>query len=194
QDGSGNAGNVGSGNWYPGDEWKGDVARMVMYMYTRYGDQCLPSYTCVGDLQGSTQMLQTLLQWNADDPVSHVEDQRNAHLEDAYWNRNPFIDNPYLATAIWGGPMAEDRWGIASVNEVVNNLFTIYPQPANGFFEIYSNSTIDAVVIYDISGKIILDIPLPENRINVASFAEGVYLVKILSGQHTSIKKLVVGK
>ena len=40
-DGSGNAGITGT-FWYPGDEWKGDVARMVMYMYLRYGNQCLP--------------------------------------------------------------------------------------------------------------------------------------------------------
>lgn len=36
--GSGNSGNV-AGGWYPGDEWKGDVARMMMYMYLRYGTQ-----------------------------------------------------------------------------------------------------------------------------------------------------------
>ena len=28
---------LASGHWYPGDEWKGDVARMMMYMYLRYG-------------------------------------------------------------------------------------------------------------------------------------------------------------
>ena len=25
-----------NGGWYPGDEWKGDIARIVMYMYSRY--------------------------------------------------------------------------------------------------------------------------------------------------------------
>ena len=45
-DGSGNSGNV-SGGWYPGDEWKGDIARMMMYMYLRYsfGDMnCIYAY------------------------------------------------------------------------------------------------------------------------------------------------------
>ncbi|MEI6864822.1 endonuclease [Flavicella sp.] len=32
-DGSGNSGPQSNGGWYPGDEWKGDVARIVMYMY-----------------------------------------------------------------------------------------------------------------------------------------------------------------
>ena len=37
-DGSGNFSTVGS-YWYPGDEWRGDVARIIMYMYLRYGSQ-----------------------------------------------------------------------------------------------------------------------------------------------------------
>ncbi|KAF5294953.1 hypothetical protein FQR65_LT19949 [Abscondita terminalis] len=38
--GSGNAAIVANGNFYPGDEWKGDIARMMMYMYLRYPNQC----------------------------------------------------------------------------------------------------------------------------------------------------------
>ena len=48
-----------------------------------------------------------------------IENQRNQYHEntsnsDAQGNRNPFIDNPRLATRIWGGPEAEDIWGIYS--------------------------------------------------------------------------------
>ena len=39
-DGEGDAGPV-STFWYPGDEWKGDIARMMMYMYVRYNTRCL---------------------------------------------------------------------------------------------------------------------------------------------------------
>ena len=45
--GSGNAGVTGA-NWYPGNEWKGDVARMMMYMYLRYPAQCKPNNVGVG--------------------------------------------------------------------------------------------------------------------------------------------------
>lgn len=115
--GSGNAGPSGSG-WYPGDEWKGDVARMMMYMYIRYGSQTLPTGVTIGSTNTvDPNMVDLLLQWNADDPVSQMEDNRNNYLENAsntygQGNRNPFIDEPYLATLIWGGAAAEDRWGI----------------------------------------------------------------------------------
>jgi endonuclease I/chitodextrinase len=105
--------------WFPGDEWKGDVARIVMYMYLHYGDQCLPTNVGVGDKQFTPDdMIDLFLQWNVEDPVSDVEKKRNTYHEDtttnttAQGNRNPFIDNPYLATRIWGGNSAQDTWGI----------------------------------------------------------------------------------
>jgi endonuclease I/chitodextrinase len=118
-DGSGNSGIVSSGFWYPGDEWKGDVARMMMYMYVRYGNQCLPTGVGVGDTQFTPDdMIDLFLKWNVEDPVSDLEKVRNSFHEDttnntyAQGNRNPFIDNPYLATRIWGGDSAQDLWGI----------------------------------------------------------------------------------
>jgi len=37
-DGSGIFKVVNGNTWYPGDDWRGDVARMIMYVHTRYGD------------------------------------------------------------------------------------------------------------------------------------------------------------
>ncbi|MEW7292800.1 endonuclease [Aquimarina sp. 2304DJ70-9] len=111
-DGSGNSGATAQGHWYPGDEFKGDVARMMMYMYIRYGNRTLPINVGVGATAASDgNMLQLFLEWNAEDPVSQLELQRNPILENIQGNRNPFIDNPAFATQIWGGPQAEDRFG-----------------------------------------------------------------------------------
>ncbi len=113
-DADGNA-RVISNSWYPGDEWKGDVARMMMYMYLRYGNQCLPTVVGVGATTYNTEIPDIFLEWNAEDPVSQVEINRNVLLEGIQGNRNPFIDNPAFATSIWSGPQAEDRFngGIA---------------------------------------------------------------------------------
>ena len=116
-DGIGNSGITSQGFWYPGDEWKGDVARMMMYMYLRYGDRCLPENVAEGNRNNfDNNMIDLFLEWNAEDPVSIFEDNRNTyHDSDATYaqgNRNPFIDNPYLATLIWGGTPAQDRWNL----------------------------------------------------------------------------------
>tara|TARA_R110002126_G_scaffold291243_3_gene451334 strand:+ start:508 stop:2586 length:2079 start_codon:yes stop_codon:yes gene_type:complete len=135
-DGSGNSGSV-SGGWYPGDEWKGDIARMMMYMYIRYDSQCLPNVVGIGsDANTPDAMIDLFLKWNAEDPVSDFERQRNTYHDSsatyAQGNRNPFIDNAYLATRIWGGDAAIDSWGIYTstdneaptvpTNVAVNNI------------------------------------------------------------------------
>ncbi|MCB0457943.1 MAG: endonuclease [Flavobacteriaceae bacterium] len=191
--GSGNAGNVGSGHWYPGDEWKGDVARMLMYMYTRYGDRCLPTLAGVGSLQGSTQMLQLFLQWNVEDPVTPYEDQRNEYFENAYGNRNPFIDNPYLATIIWGGPIAEDRWNIFSIEDEFVNTFIVYPNPAEDLIYFQTTTIFDKYVIYDLFGKeIATNVLRNETSINIATLKTGIYLIEFSSNKSKSFSKLVV--
>lgn len=122
-DGSGNSGIQNNGGWYPGDEWKGDVARMIMYMYLRYPSRCLITNIGIGNNSNTPDdMIDLFLEWNAEDPVSDFERQRNTYHENtinehAQGNRNPFIDNPILATRIWGGPRAEDIWGIFTNND-----------------------------------------------------------------------------
>ena len=122
-DGSGTASYITTGgDWYPGDEWKGDVARMMMYMYLRYGSQTLPTDVGVGTtVAADPNMILLFLEWNAEDPVSDLEKQRNPVLETLQGNRNPFIDNPAFATQIWGGPQAEDLFsggGSGNTNEL----------------------------------------------------------------------------
>lgn len=100
-DGKGKAKSL-KNKWFPGDEWKGDVARMILYLSLRYNEEL--------DTDISTGGLDLLLKWNAEDPVSFIERNRNNVIEQAQGNRNPFIDNPYLATLIWGKYQAENRW------------------------------------------------------------------------------------
>lgn len=97
-DGSGSYKSTNS-MWYPGDDWRGDVARMIMYLNIRYGE----TFDKVGTLE-------LFLAWNIADPVSDFEIQRNNVIEAAQGNRNPFIDNPYIATLVWGGTAAENKW------------------------------------------------------------------------------------
>ncbi|MGB0948938.1 MAG: endonuclease [Marinirhabdus sp.] len=194
-DGSGSAGNVGSGNWYPGDEWKGDVARMMMYMYTRYGDRCLPSLVGVGSTQSGTEMLQLFLQWNATDPVSALEDQRNPYLEVAYGNRNPFVDNPYLATRIWGGPAAEDRWDLYSVRDLPVLSFSVHPNPASSTVYVTTATAGNALItVHDVWGREVFTtlIQPGRGRVDVAALCSGVYFLSLLQNGGAVTRKVVV--
>ncbi|MGV9003676.1 endonuclease [Flavobacterium sp.] len=201
---TGNSGNIGS-NWYPGDEWKGDVARIIMYMYLHYGNQCLPSYVVVGSpVTSDANMLDTLLQWNSEDPVSQNEDNRNTYLGNAnnaygQGNRNPFIDNPYLATVIWGGPIAQNRWPsiyLSTPTFDLENAISIYPNPTNnGSITIDSEVELDEIDIITINGQVVQQIKNPSNTVqtySINNIQKGFYFIKINSNQQTVTKKIIV--
>lgn len=200
-DGTGNSGDV-SGGWYPGDEWKGDVARMMMYMYLRYGTQCLPSKVGVGSTEQTPDgMIDLFLKWNAEDPVSPFEVTRNQYHGNssntyAQGNRNPFIDNPRLATKIWGGPEAEDRWDNLSVNKKNQIEFSMFPNPTyNQKIYIQTNSRVDEVIIYSMNGKRVKSISKPEKTesgYNINYLPQGVYQLKINSEGKSGTQKVIV--
>ncbi len=196
--GSGNSGNS-NGGWYPGDEWKGDCARIVMYMYIRYGSRCLPTNVGIGSSASTPDdMISLFLQWNAEDPVSAIEIARNdyhANTSNTYaqGNRNPFIDNPYLATVIWGGPAAQNRWSSLSVDEFNPNKVKMYPNPtASNYVTIESNEEILAEV-FDILGKKVMTQTVSQNqkKLNISSLSKGIYLVKLNSEKGSVTKKLI---
>lgn len=200
--GSGNSGSVGS-NWYPGDEWKGDVARMMMYMYLRYPTQCIPDNVAVGTVSSSfDQMIGLFLQWNAEDPVSEVEIQRNTYLANAsnsagQGNRNPFIDNPYLATKIWGGPIAQDRWGLTLSNDNFDKIeFGIYPNPSyDNKVYIQTTELVKTILIHSIDGKLIQQINNPQfdnSQFEINNLNSGFYIITLKSDNKSTAKKLIV--
>ena len=179
--GSGSYGDVGSG-WYPGNDWKGDVARMILYMNLRYNEP----FSDVGSLS-------LFLQWNAEDQVSDFEINRNEVISGVQGNRNPFIDNPYLATVIWGGPTATNRWAPLSDNVFSLQNVQIYPNPnKNNKLFISTTSDLD-VVIYSVLGKLVLTNTINSNKnyIDISQLNKGIYILKLINGEQSTTKKLI---
>ena len=84
----------------PKDNIKGDVARILLYVYVRWGENNIYSDTSNGDR--IIESLDTLLEWIALDPVDTWEMKRNDLIEDVQGNRNVFIDYPELAWKMFG--------------------------------------------------------------------------------------------
>ena len=142
-------------------------------------------------------MINLLLEWNADDPVSPYEDYRNNYLGNAnntygQGNRNPFIDNPYLATLIWGGQNAEDRWGIfLGINDYQIANTKIYPNPATNILNIQTKLNIQKIEIFNNLGQFVLN-SKPNTDIDISKLEKNIYFVKITSDTNLIFfKKLI---
>jgi endonuclease I len=106
----------GDYSWEPRDEVKGDVARMIFYMATRYEGEdgelnleILDTVNTAPDNEPFYGKLSTLLEWHHSDPVSKWEKRRNDTIYYVYQhNRNPFIDHPEYVDKIWGSGILDE--------------------------------------------------------------------------------------
>ncbi|MGS0689560.1 endonuclease [Shewanella sp. 30m-9] len=106
--------------WEPRDEVKGDVARMIMYMDTRYqgtdtATTNMPDLVAVDRLTTTAEdsepligTLCTLYAWNKLDAVDTYEQNRNNQVYKYQGNRNPFIDRPELVQQVYGATCGDD--------------------------------------------------------------------------------------
>lgn len=128
----------GKGNYWsknafePRDEVKGDVARIMFYMVTKYNNvnnlkleltNNVPTSGSTG--HGKFGHLDTLIKWHYQDPVSDFERNRNEVVYGYQKNRNPYIDHPEyvdLAFNTSGGNVEVDQ---TKVDAVVNQIKSI---------------------------------------------------------------------
>ena len=113
----------------PINEFKGDVARMVLYFITRYESKL--STFSTGNMLGGSSFpglqgweLDVLLSWSAQDPVSPTEIDRNNAAYTYQKNRNPFIDHPEWVNAIWGTQVIDTEVPSTPANLVLNSTST----------------------------------------------------------------------
>lgn len=103
--------------------FKGDVARIALYVATRYEDQIIANnwyqnssanealLSPTDESNAAMRRLQiyddwfirTMFQWMQDDPVSQKEIDRNnaVYYQSGQHNRNPFVDHPEYAALVW---------------------------------------------------------------------------------------------
>jgi endonuclease I len=101
-------------SWEAPDRVKGDIARCIFYMATRYEGTGTPYDLEIVDYTNTESnlygKLSTLLEWHKLDPPDEYERRRNHIIFTKYQeNRNPFIDHPEYAFVIWGEPEYKPR-------------------------------------------------------------------------------------
>ena len=91
---------------YQGDH-RGDVARILFYMYVTYDELILTDNANQmeddknANYKYSMGILSSLIEWNNLDPVDDFEKQRNDRIYQYQHNRNPFIDYPSLVESLF---------------------------------------------------------------------------------------------
>ena len=80
-----------------------------------------------------------------------------------------------------------------NTNSFASNGFVIYPNPAQKTLQLQTktNTTIDKIIITDLSGKIILEQTQNTNQINIEHLWVGMYFIEAFSGDEKYTSKFV---
>lgn len=172
------------GTFEPLDNKKGDVARIVLYLYLHYNSYSVSSlfdgYASTNGNNGSSSYfsstllpltnitannteedaLKMLLRWNSSDPVDDIERRRNDKVASYQGNRNPFIDNSNYANLIWGDNPIDPSTPV--VNKVTIN-------PSSLQLDLNNNKTASLEAIVDVSNGASNGVNWISSNPNVAS-------------------------
>ncbi len=181
----------------PINEFKGDIARMLLYFAVRYEDNWDdtgwdPHTDINNPLNGTsdqfyeTWYINLLYSWHVQDPVSTRETTRNNAAYDYQGNANPFIDHPEYVQSIWQNVLSTDQ-------PTLQENITIYPNPVSSDLVYFGTNSSLEIKIYNVLGKMVRKSRTSnsKNYINISGLRKGVYIVKMESSSGTSTKKLI---
>ncbi len=204
---------VTTDSWEPRDEVKGDIARMIFYMATRYdGDYETDTEEVVElDLQIVDYVnsspypkkpplhgkLSDLLKWHKQDPVDSMEIRRNEVIFKYQKNRNPFIDHPEYVNLIY------DNWHATSIDEPVQmaNVYIVkaYPNPAKNYVIVEFRNDMQTnkkltLQILDSTGRERINMKTNSNMnlINCSKLPGGLYFLKVFDNKKVLSKQKII--
>ncbi|WP_438963844.1 endonuclease [Winogradskyella sp.] len=169
--------------------FRGDVARGVLYLEIRYNG--LEVVNGFPSAVGQIGDLATLLDWHRNDPPDDYEMNRNNLVYNWQYNRNPFIDQPELVEYIWGNNVGENWDQALSIEEIVSDDLTIYPNPSNGHFQIKGLNKETQIDLYTIDGKLLSEYYCTGNYVDL-NVSSGIYIIKLKQGNRIYTKKLII--
>jgi endonuclease I len=180
----------------PIDEFKGDIARMILYFAVRYEN--LVSGWNYGMLNNTSnqvftnQSINVLLTWHNLDPVSQREIDRNNAVYARQNNRNPFIDHPEYVCQIWTAQCAS----LSSENFITLENISIYPNPSNdGTINIKTDASLEEINVISVNGQLIQQIKNPisiDTNYSVFNLPKGFYFLQLSSNNQLVTKKIVI--
>ena len=176
----------------PIDDYKGDIARALMYVSVRYYQE--DGSWSTSDMSNKSVIknwaMTMLLRWHEEDPVDEKEINRNNKVYNIQGNRNPFVDYPEFAPMIW-----DPNWDNIEDQYVTTVLVNVWPNPATSTVNI-KGENLNAVYMYNAMGQLVLsmDVQNIDNQtvIDVTGFNSGIYFMNIISENGGSVLKKVV--
>ncbi|MFT5753943.1 MAG: endonuclease I [Flavobacterium sp.] len=181
----------------PINEFKGDVARALLYVATRYqnevtGWSSFDMFNNTNNQVYTNTFLNILITWHNQDPVSAYEIAKNNAVYNFQNNRNPYIDHPEYVCQIWPTQCA----ALSTQDFVSLEEISVYPNPTNeNRISIETEIALDEIQLINLNGQLIQVINKPafnNNTYTLDNLPQGFYLLRLSSENQSVTKKILV--
>ncbi|MCD6065674.1 MAG: bsn 2 [Bacteroidetes bacterium] len=162
----------------PIDAYKGDIARSIFYMSTRYytEDASWNAAAFANKAELYQWAIDILIGWHHLDPVSQKETDRNNDVYGIQDNRNPYIDHPEWADSVFPATAVGLKESATALS------FSLYPNPSTGSFRIHTDTNGEeySVTLFNSLGEQVLKEKYATAEISLEPLLpEGIYLIRI---------------
>lgn len=199
-----NGSKVGANN-YPGspnseafepiDAYKGDIARIMFYVVTRYYklDAGWSEWEMGAKAELRPWAKEMFLEWHRADPVSDKERNRNNAIFTFQDNRNPYVDRPEFVDCVFDPPNCP--WASTEPSSLAhlltNDDVRLRPNPSQNDVQLSFTTTKTnlpmRLSVTDITGRVIYEATIDPNNsahtIPSASWNTGMYIIKLHNEQ-----------
>lgn len=192
----------------PIDEYKGDIARIMFYVVTRYYklDNGWLNWEQGNKAELTPWSLAMFLEWHRADPVSDKERDRNNAIYDFQDNRNPYVDHPEFVDCVFDPSRCNwaqvDTSGVDTSNSLrqmlTANEIKIFPNPATQNLSInwtkVAQPSAVSIDIYDITGRVMTHVASSQAttvQVDVSTWPSGMYIVRWSNEDYVFMDKFV---
>lgn len=154
---------------------------MVLWVINEGTDEYVDCEVDVSNFELKKGMTITQLYWDSTSIITGVEKRIMADANDEFKldigarSINCFVIAPYAYYNI--------KY-LSNVEVESNMTMTVQPNPTTGLLRLNTSLIVLSVEVYDINGRVVLEMTLPDNQIDMSGLENGVYLlvVKTVNG------------
>lgn len=199
------AGSPNTTAFEPIDEYKGDIARIMFYVVTRYYkiDAGWANWEMGNKAELNPWAKQMFLDWHRADPVSDKERERNDGIYDFQNNRNPYVDHPEYVDCVFDPVNCIWPTNIDTGNSIPfllsNKEINMYPNPTTDvvtlkWLQLPTEKLINLSIV-DMTGRVQQTMEVSPRRyemeVSMEQLPKGLYMLKLANEDIFYVEKLI---
>lgn len=128
--------------------------------------------------------------YSRDDGITWINVSTDQHVDVAFFDEDTGYSGGFSTISTLDGVYVYTDNVLSTYDQLAIDGFSIYPNPSSEFINILSNQPVEKVEIYDINGRLLMEIS-NTSFINVTDLQSGIYFIQVNSNSTITTQQLI---